>query len=58
VLLSIEQVSERFGVPKATLYSWRHRGVGPPSFRVEGAVRYDEADIERYVEAQKAASAR
>ncbi|MDF1598136.1 MAG: helix-turn-helix domain-containing protein, partial [Acidimicrobiia bacterium] len=33
-LLSAQQLADYLGVPVATLYQWRWRGDGPPSFRV------------------------
>lgn len=33
-LLRLEEISERTGVPVATLRYYRHRGEGPPTFRL------------------------
>jgi predicted DNA-binding transcriptional regulator AlpA len=56
-LLPPKDVSERLGgVPVATLYLWRHRGEGPPAMKIGRHLRYDEADLEAWIEARKAAS--
>jgi DNA-binding transcriptional MerR regulator len=34
-------VARFLGVPVATLYQWRRRGVGPPARRVGRHLRYD-----------------
>ena len=48
-LLTVEQVSAAYGFPVATLYSWRHRGIGPASVRLGARVRYRRADIEAWI---------
>ncbi|GAA1293304.1 hypothetical protein Psi02_43400 [Planotetraspora silvatica] len=40
-----EEVAAFLGIPKATLYQWRHRGIGPRSARVGRHLRYLEADV-------------
>jgi predicted DNA-binding transcriptional regulator AlpA len=57
-LLTIEQVSADYGFPVATLYGWRHRGVGPASVRLGARVRYRRADIEAWIDDRFAAEAR
>ena len=37
-------------VPVATLYAWRHRGIGPPSARVGRRVLYRPEDLHKYVD--------
>lgn len=52
-MLRIEQVSERTGVPVATLRYWRYQGTGPASFRLGRRVVYDAAEIERWINEQR-----
>jgi len=40
-----DEVATFLGVPKATLYQWRHRGLGPKSARIGRHLRYLEADV-------------
>jgi len=48
-------VAEYLGVPVSRLATMRHRGIGPRFVRPTGgrAIRYDWADVEAYVAAQK-----
>jgi predicted DNA-binding transcriptional regulator AlpA len=56
-LLTTAQVSQQTGVPQETLRYWRHRGVGPKSFKLgPRKVVYDEAELEAWIEAQRAAA--
>ena len=48
--VTTEQVAEMLGVAAGTLRYWRHTGVGPQWFKLEGAVRYDLAEVEQYLE--------
>jgi len=41
------------GVPVATLYQWRHRGIGPKSRRVGRHLRYKPEDVRAWVEQQE-----
>lgn len=45
-------LAERFGVPVATVYSWRSKGAGPRGFRVGKFVRYRLADVEAWEQEQ------
>lgn len=56
-LLSPAQLAEYLGVPRQSVYAWRHRGLGPPGMRVGRHVRYRLADVERWLDAQTADSA-
>lgn len=40
-----DEVATFLGVPKDTLYQWRHRGCGPKAARVGRHLRYLEADV-------------
>lgn len=49
-LLTVDQVARWLGKPKATLYAWRSRGLGPRGIRVGNALRYRRADVERWLD--------
>lgn len=57
-LVSIQDAAGRLGVSVGTLYSWRHRGTGPASFRIGGLVKFDESELERWIAEQAAKAAR
>ncbi len=56
-LLSVRDLSEMLQVPVGTIYHWRHRGEGPRPIRIGGHLRFDPADVARWLEIRKAASA-
>jgi predicted DNA-binding transcriptional regulator AlpA len=47
-LATPEQVAEHYGVPIATLYQWRSRGIGPRSSKIGRHIRYRWEDVEKY----------
>lgn len=49
-LLTADQVALWLSKPKATLYAWRTRGLGPRGIKVGGDLRYRRSDIEAYIE--------
>lgn len=52
-MLTLQETAELLSVAPATLYAWRHRGLGPRGFRIEGGlVRYRLADVESWLEQQ------
>jgi predicted DNA-binding transcriptional regulator AlpA len=51
-LMGVEELAELLGVPPRTIYSWRYRGVGPRAIKVGGAVKYEPAEVRRYLDAQ------
>jgi excisionase family DNA binding protein len=51
-LLSVDQVAEWLGKPKATLYAWRSRGLGPKAIRVGNVLRYRRSEVERWLDEQ------
>lgn len=55
-LLTVTELADYLVVPPATIYGWRHRGVGPLGFRVGKHVRFRWTDVERWVDAQLMAS--
>lgn len=44
-LWTIDDVSNYLGVPKQTIYSWRHTGYGPKGFRVGKHLRWRSAVV-------------
>jgi predicted DNA-binding transcriptional regulator AlpA len=50
-LLSVDQVSRWLGKPKATLYAWRSRGLGPRAIRVGNVLRYRRSEVETWLDA-------
>ena len=48
-LLTVQDLADYLGVPVATLYQWRHRGEGPPGFRVGRYIRYRRSDIQQWI---------
>ncbi|MFC4035305.1 helix-turn-helix transcriptional regulator [Streptomyces polygonati] len=46
------EVSEYLGVPVATLYQWRHRGIGPKVHKLGRHLRYRWAEVEAWVDGQ------
>jgi excisionase family DNA binding protein len=52
-LLTPDQLSEWLQVPKQTVYRWRTRGDGPRGYRVGKHVRYELADVEQWLIAQR-----
>jgi predicted DNA-binding transcriptional regulator AlpA len=48
-LLTVDEVAAWIRKPKATLYAWRSRGLGPPAIRVGNTLRYRRSDIELWL---------
>ena len=47
-----DDAAEYIGVRPQTLANWRYLGIGPRYFKLgRGAVRYDLADLDAYLEA-------
>lgn len=44
-LLTLNEVSELYRAPPATLRYWRHTGYGPASFRLGRRIVYRESDV-------------
>jgi excisionase family DNA binding protein len=51
-LLSPQDLADFLDVPVATIYTWRHRGHGPPGFRVGRHLRYRRSDVEQWITEQ------
>lgn len=52
--LTVEEVSQRSGVPSATLRWWRAKGTGPRSFRIGRKIVYDADVIDAWIQRRKA----
>jgi predicted DNA-binding transcriptional regulator AlpA len=48
-LWTIQDVSAFLQVPVGTLYQWRHKGYGPPAWRLGRSHRYDAAEVRRWL---------
>jgi excisionase family DNA binding protein len=43
-----EEVAERLGVPRATLYAWRYKNIGPAAVRLGRHLRYRVEAVEAW----------
>ena len=53
--LTADQVARRLSIPLSTLFIWRTHGAGPPWLQIEYEVRYDEADLLRWIKTSRQA---
>jgi excisionase family DNA binding protein len=53
-LFGPKDLAEYLGVSIWTVYQWRSTAYGPRGFRVGRHVRYRRADVEKWIDAQKA----
>ena len=44
-----DEVASVLNVPIGTLYQWRHKGYGPPAWRLGRSLRYDAAAVRRWL---------
>jgi predicted DNA-binding transcriptional regulator AlpA len=51
-ILRLQQIADRTGVPLATLRWYRHRGLGPPTFRLGRRVVAFEEEVDAWVAEQ------
>lgn len=51
-LLTIKQVADRLTVSVGCLRAWRIRGEGPPAIRVGSALRWDEREVDAWLNAR------
>lgn len=51
-LWTADQAATFLKVPKGTLYRWKYLGTGPPVHRVGKHLRYDPAEVRRWVAAR------
>ncbi len=56
-LLTITETSQLLRAPVATLRYWRHKGEGPPAFKVGRRLVYRERDVQAWIESQRRAEA-
>lgn len=56
--LNLPQAAEYLGLSPNTLYVWRHRRQGPPSFRMGRRVMYRITTLDEWVRAQEQADSR
>jgi predicted DNA-binding transcriptional regulator AlpA len=49
-LWTTQEVSEFLGVPAATLHQWRHLETGPDAFKVGRHLRYEPAEVCRWLD--------
>jgi hypothetical protein len=52
-LVSTKELSEIWGVAESTLRYWRCAEIGPIYVKLGGRIKYDLADVDRYVRANK-----
>ena len=52
-LVSTKELSEIWGIPESTLRYWRCAEIGPTYVKLGGRIKYDLADVERHVRANK-----
>ena len=57
-MLTEQDVVQMTGLARGTLAYWRHTGTGPISYKLGRRVRYDEADVLAWIQAQKTATSR
>lgn len=50
--LTAEQVAELTGLKVKTLYGWRLRGGGPPSFKLGSRIVYRAGDVHDWLDRQ------
>lgn len=53
-MLTADDLAELLNVPVGTVYVMNCRGTAPPYFKVGRRVRYSRADVDAWLEAQRA----
>lgn len=56
--LTAQEVEQDYRIPVGTLRYWRHCNTGPRSYMVGGRIRYDVADLDAWIAAQKSITGR
>ena len=51
-MLSPTELADYLAIPMQTIYQWRHRGEGPPGYRVGRHVRYRWSHIQTWLAEQ------
>lgn len=49
-------LADLLGVHRDTVYRWRKRGTGPDYIKAGRVIRYDRADVDRWIEDRKRTS--
>ena len=57
-IMKLKQISEKTGIPLATLRFYRHRGLGPKTWVLAGRVVAFEDDVDAWIDAQRDAEPR
>lgn len=55
-LLTVAEVATMLGVSEGTVRWWRHNGEGPVSFKIGRHLRFDRAEVYRWLDEQRAAT--
>lgn len=55
-LWSIDDVADYLGMSVKTLYGWRCRRYGPPSYRLGNKLRYRPAEVAEWLDSRTEAS--
>lgn len=56
-LLTTSELARRLQVPERTLDQWAYLGKGPPFIKVGRARRYDESDVQAWLDSRKVVAA-
>lgn len=51
--LTIQQLAAKFQVSVGCIRAWRLRGEGPPAIRLGNSLRWDAAEVDRWVDSQR-----
>ena len=51
-MLTMQEAADRLGVTDRTIHTWTKRGL-LPAFKIGAVVRYDPADLQRFIEDHK-----
>jgi excisionase family DNA binding protein len=49
--MTLAEVADAYGIPTQTLYWYRQRSIGPPSYRAGRRVRYRRSEVEAWLAA-------
>ena len=52
-MLTPAEVTTLYGIPSATLATWRSRGIGPDYTKAEGSIFYTHKQMERWIAANE-----
>ena len=50
------KASELTNIPRRTLQTWRVRGGGPPYYKINRSVKYDDAELGDWIRARRVTS--